>query len=143
MQAGDGLDWGTAFKFLQDAIAEAAQAPPGTTVQIWVAATSPGNPYLPDRSTADQDGSCITPGPCNRSATFEIVANVEVYGGFVGGETQLSERDPLKNVTVLSGDIDGAVFPENHSFHVVFFDFEADISARLDGSRASRRPGRY
>ena len=133
---GDGLTWPTAFVYLQDALARSEfllTFGEATLVKIWVAATSPGNPYLPDRNTADQDGSC-TPGPCNRDATFELLADVEVYGGFLGGETALSERDPLKNVTVLSGDIDGdGILNNDNSLHVVFADDNAFTSARLDG----------
>ncbi len=42
----------------------------------------------------------------DRTATFTLVSGVAVYGGFDGTETLRSERDPVANVTVLSGDID-------------------------------------
>ena len=100
---GDGSDWGPlAFKFLQDALDEAAISEP--PVQLWVAATDPSNPYLPDRDAANPDGSC-DPDPCDRNATFNLINNVELYGGFFGDETVLSQRNPEANETVLSGAI--------------------------------------
>ena len=74
---GDGMLWSTAFKYLQDALTDAPNHLPGT-VQIWVAATDPGNPYRPDRSAADPDGTR------DRQATFRLAADVELYGGFLG-----------------------------------------------------------
>ena len=57
---------------------------------------------------------------------------MKLYGGFEGNESTLDERDPSKNVTVLSGDIDNndnvdsAGIDEsaddingNNSFHVI------------------------
>ncbi len=38
--------------------------------------------------------------------TFIIPPGVAVYGGFAGTETSRAQRDPVANVTVLSGDID-------------------------------------
>ena len=40
-------------------------------------------------------------------STFALTNSVHLYGGFVGTETVRTERDPMQNVTVLSGDIDG------------------------------------
>ena len=75
---GDGLTWGTAYRFLQDALAFASVPANGVT-EIRVAQGT----YLPDRSEADPDGSC-TPGPCNRAATFQLINGVALRGGFAG-----------------------------------------------------------
>ena len=103
-----GDSWNNAFKFLQDALDEAAISEP--PVQIWVAATVETNPYRPDRDAANPDGTCV-PGPCDRTATFNLINNVGIYGGFLGTdhpvapETQLSQSDPEANETILSGFI--------------------------------------
>ena len=41
-----------------------------------------------------------------RTATFTLGDGVAVYGGFAGGETELSQRAPSVNRVVLSGDIE-------------------------------------
>ena len=58
--------------------------------QIWVAAGT----YKP---TTDTD----------RLATFRLKVGIAIYGGFAGTETALSERNPVDNVTILSGDLNG------------------------------------
>ena len=96
---GDGLGWGLdAYKYLQDALADAADAPPRTTVRLWVAATDPINPYRPDRDANNPFGTK------DRNATFLLdFNNVQVLGGFNGTETDADDRDPAVNITVLSG----------------------------------------
>ena len=47
-----------------------------------------------------------TTDPTDRSATFQLVGSVSVYGGFTGTENARSQRDPASNLTILSGDID-------------------------------------
>ena len=84
--ANDGSSWGDAFVDLQAGLSTA-----GAGDQLWVAAGS----YTP-----------APPGGPS-SATFAIPSGVEVYGGFAGGETALSQRDPAANPTVLSGDLLG------------------------------------
>ena len=99
-----GDSWNNAFKFLQDALDEAAISEP--PVQIWVAATVETNPYRPGRDADNPQGTA------DREATFNLISKVEIYGGFLGTdhpvapETQLSQRDPEANETVLSGDLD-------------------------------------
>lgn len=50
-----------------------------------------------------------TPGEAegNRSHSFVSNPNVKIYGGFSGSETDLSQRDPESQLTILSGDLNG------------------------------------
>ena len=50
-----GDSWGNAFKYLNDAIAF-AKLNPGAE-EIWVAATEPSNPYVPDHDAANPGGT--------------------------------------------------------------------------------------
>lgn len=86
---GNGLTWDTAFRDLQQAL-EVATAPD----MVWVAT----GVYVPSALSEPSDP---------RSATFELVSGVGVYGGFAGGETTLAQRSPLTNATILGGDQNG------------------------------------
>jgi hypothetical protein len=94
--ASDGSSWTDAYTDLQSALAIAT-----TGDEIWVAAGT----YKPT-SGAD------------RTISFQLVNDVQVYGGFAGTETLLSERDLSANITLLSGDI-GIGGNSDNSFHVV------------------------
>lgn len=113
----DGLQWSTAFTNVQDAIAAAAATKP---CQVWVAQ----GVYYPDVGGGQSSG--------DRFASFVMTDGVELYGGFPSGNPTFSDRDWEKNVTVLSGDIDGGDTVDasgvvttyqgisgNNSFHVV------------------------
>ena len=99
---GDGTSWASAFDDLQTALAAAVAGD-----QIWVKAGT------------------YRPGPPGAlSSTFLMKGGVDLYGGFAGTETQLSERDWVANPTVLSGDLaqdDGPAFThrEDNVYHVV------------------------
>ena len=93
--ANNGTSWADAYTELQVALAIARDGD-----QVWVAVGT----YKP--------GSA-------RSATFRLVANVAVYGGFAGSETMLAERDPATNVTILSGDIGVPGDNDDNCYHVV------------------------
>jgi predicted outer membrane repeat protein len=87
-QGGDGASWSRAFNNLQDALAVASQ-----NSEIWVA----DGTYYPDVGGGQVDN--------DRLASFTLVDGVSVYGGFNGTETDLNQRDPETNITILSGDI--------------------------------------
>ncbi len=103
--ANDGTSWEDAFQSLQDALDQAANSG-GIVEEIWVAAGT----YRPDQ------GGGQTPG--DRTATFQLLNGVALYGGFAGTEAELSERDIAANPTILSGDLNGDDAPvacTNHS----------------------------
>ena len=80
---GDCSSWANACT-LQTALTGAASGN-----EIWVAAGT-------HKPTAGAD----------RTATFQLMNSVALYGGFAGTETSRIERNPALNVTILSGDID-------------------------------------
>lgn len=92
----DGSNWLNAFPDLQQALAVATD---GDT--IWVATGI----YFP---TAGAD----------RSISFVLKQGVTLLGGFLGTETEASQKDFLTNETRLSGNIG---FPQgsDNSFHVL------------------------
>ncbi|MBP7934137.1 MAG: hypothetical protein KA354_05755 [Phycisphaerae bacterium] len=119
--AGNGATWHDAFTELQSAL---AAAQPGD--EIWVAA----GVYRPDvhPATGGHTG--------DRSLSFRLKVGVGVYGGFDGTESVRSTRNPLKNRTFLSGDLNGDDHaggdPRENSLHVVVAD-GVDATAVLDG----------
>ena len=122
---GDGIGWGTAFKYLQDAL-DTADNLPGPH-EIWVAETDPSNPYRPDQD-------CNNPGGTNNDGlSFEMITAVEVYGGFFGDEVTLEDRDIVANETVLSGDIGVLGDDSDNSINIVRFDQLSGSPAVLDG----------
>ena len=104
----DGRSWSTAFATLADALA----ATGGGRREIWVAAGT----YKPTGGT-------------DRTASFVLQEGLELYGGFMGGESSRSQRDWNRNATILSGNIGPANRGGDNSFHVVI---GADESV-LDG----------
>jgi predicted outer membrane repeat protein len=55
----------------------------------------------------------------NRTISFVLKNGVAIYGGFVGTETLLTQRNPTKNITILSGDIGVPNNKNDNSYHVV------------------------
>ncbi|MCP4251425.1 MAG: right-handed parallel beta-helix repeat-containing protein [bacterium] len=106
----NGTSWEDAYIHLQDALAEASGDL--SVGFIWVAAGT----YTPDLGAGQTVG--------DRDATFALVPDVKLYGGFAGGDTSLIERDAEANPTILSGDLnadDGPGFANNdeNSRHVM------------------------
>ena len=114
--------WADACPELQTALSLAADGD-----QIWVASGT----YTPDY---DIDSGKHTG---DRTATFQLISGVPIYGGFDGGEKTLEERAELFDDTILSGDLkgnDGPGFENNddNSYHVVTSSGDA-LSPALDG----------
>jgi predicted outer membrane repeat protein len=101
---GNGQSWGTAYRTLQDAL-DKANAHGGTSYEIWVAE----GVYTPDE---DDDGDHANNAE-DESFTLSY-NNVQLYGGFAGGEIAREQCDWQANVTVLSGDIDGNDTTDTH-----------------------------
>jgi hypothetical protein len=107
----DGSSWANAYDGLQlKSVMDEPQYG-----DIWVARGT----YYP---TADGD----------QTVSFQMQSDVRVYGGFAGTETSLSERSPMTNVTILSGDIGNPGDNIDNSYHVIS---NTDVSntAILDG----------
>lgn len=127
--ANDGSSWSNAFNKLQDALDAATSGD-----QIWVS----WGVYYPDEGLNQTND--------DRNSTFILKDGVEVYGGFEGSETLLSERDIDANPVILSGDIDEndvnidtnhiaettADIAGSNSYHVVFGG-DATATTILDG----------
>jgi hypothetical protein len=119
--AGDGLSWVTAYRFLQDALADAV-ASGGAVTEILVAQGT----YPPDRDELNPDGTG------DRSATFQLSSGVALIGGFAGTGAGLpNERDVELYESILSGEI-GAPGTSDNSYHVVTGS-GTDSSAVIDG----------
>jgi len=106
--AKNGRSWADAFENVQDALTAAAR---GNLIHVAAGV------YEPDR------GATVTPG--DRTATFRLIDDVALKGGFAGyGEPSPTVRDYNDYETVLSGDLagdDGAGFAGygENSYHVV------------------------
>jgi len=102
--AATGCSWTDAFLTLQDALAVASGTDPD---QIWVA----NGTYYPDEGSGQTNN--------DQNSTFTLIDGVNVYGGFAGGETLLSQRNPTLNIAILSGDIDQSGTAAGNAFTVV------------------------
>jgi len=104
---GDGSSWASARNDLQAALAAAQSGD-----EIWVAQ------------------GVYKPHATNRAISFDLKNGVAIYGGFVGIEDSLLQRNPA-NTSTLSGEINGAPTSDN-SYHVVRA-ISVNATAVLDG----------
>ena len=107
---GDGASWATAYRFLQDGLADATA---GGVSEVRVGQGT----YQPDRNALHPDGTL------DRDATFRLIGGVALLGGYVGiGAENPDARDIETHVTVLSGDLagdDGGFFTNRRNAEVV------------------------
>ena len=113
--SNNGTSWGNAFNDLQDAFDTATPEK-----EIWVADGS----YQPDQGNSYSAG--------DRSATYQLMSKVAVYGGFPNGGGNWSTRNPQTNVTILDGDIGTDDDNSDNSYHILTGS-GTDASAILDG----------
>lgn len=133
--ANNGTSWTNAFVHLQTALAAAAPLVGQCNVdgvEIWVARGT----YMPDGGYTPPGGMHVA-GSGNRTATFELLSGVAIYGGFRGqpGDEGMnnpttrppdlapSTPDPLTD-SILSGDLSNDDQPSfinygENSYHVV------------------------
>lgn len=109
---GTGASWANASGNLQAMIDASA-----SNDQVWVAA------------------GIYRPGT-TRASSFTIKTSVQVYGGFAGTETALTQRPAITltnpSNSTLSGDIGTVGNTSDNSYHVVWFQQSTNIT-RLDG----------
>ena len=107
---GSGSDWENALTDLQAALDIAQNCADAN--EIWVAQ----GVYYPTRNLS---GALTS----ERGATFFIHRDgMQIYGGFEGGETDLSERNIEQNTTVLSGDVGILNDDSDNAYSVVYID---------------------
>ncbi|MGF1565965.1 MAG: choice-of-anchor Q domain-containing protein, partial [Flavobacteriales bacterium] len=125
---GSGFTWNNAFTDLQVALASATAGS-----QIWVKE----GVYRPTTTN-------------NRFTSFTLSHDVPVYGGFVGGETALDQRDWRTHLTILSGNIGSQSDALDNSYNVVVcnqvngvFTLDGCVvrAGYADGSTAQRQRG--
>lgn len=96
LSCGETSDWSDAFKYLQDALSQAAIC--GDIDEIWVAKGT----YKPDARSCTVDGDCDGPGggtcPLGqclwnlpREQTFQLLDGVGIYGGLVNGDDRRAQ----------------------------------------------------
>jgi predicted outer membrane repeat protein len=95
--SNDGKNWENAYNSLSDALSVAQ-----TNSEIWVA-----------------EGTYYPTEGLDRSSSFVMKDDVDVYGGFDGAETSKDQRDWENNQTILSGDIGVKGLKTDNSIKVV------------------------
>lgn len=117
---GSGASWTDPLGNINEAIDLAwyhAQGS-GDTIQIWVAQGT------------------YKPGP-EREDFYELRNNVQIYGGFSGTETQISQRDWINNQTILSANIGDISIESDNNYRLFYNDYSSsnplNSSAILDG----------
>lgn len=93
----NGSSWDNAFNDLQRALEKIKQGD-----ELWVAKGI----YYP---TEEND----------RNATFKLIEDITIYGGFDGSESELAQRSWEKNETILSGNIGDKDSNTDNVMHVV------------------------
>ncbi|MFT4696676.1 MAG: putative outer membrane repeat protein [Urechidicola sp.] len=106
----DGTNWENAFFDLQDALTIADSS----TVILVAQGT-----YFPTNGD-------------DRTQSFTVSDGVQLYGGFLGNEINISDRNIIENPTILSGDIGNTEDKSDNSYHVLYA-IGVDSTTIIDG----------
>lgn len=68
----------------------------------------------------------------NRDYSFFLKDGIKIYGGFIGNETQMNQRNILVNQTILSGDIGNSSNSDN-CYHIIMAINNSGIGIAIDG----------
>ncbi len=132
----DGSSWPDAYNFLQDGLDNARAD--SNIGHVYVAQGT----YTPDTNTVEPSGTG------DRKASFALINNVGLYGGFPTGGSDFNNRNIELYETILSGDLLGndtedigldILFDDpnraENSYHVFYHpnDLNLNSSAILDG----------
>ncbi len=107
--SGDGSNWGSAFKTLSEAIKVASS---NVTDEVWVAKGT----YIPN---TNHYGTRYDPPSFSYSMAFYLKKPINIYGGFIGTETTLAQRNWEANETILSGNINNLNDSTDNIYHVL------------------------
>ena len=114
----NGSSWSNAFTELSTAINST------TSGEIWVSRGT----YFPLTDLNSQ----VPTNP--RQKTFKLKLNIAIYGGFIGLETNLNQRNWVENPTILSGEIGNINDLTDNLIHVVSCEYSAlNVNTILDG----------
>ncbi len=114
--SNDGSSWQNAYQSLTTALAAAHTN--AAVTQIWVASGT----YYPSQTN-------------NRDDFFNIRRNnLQVYGGFTGSETSLTQRNAAINPTILSGNIGNAASNSDNSYHIMVIELNPANPQPIDNS---------
>ena len=106
--ADDGTTWTNAFRTntaLQDALNTSC-----LSNEIWVAAGT----YKPSSVPIECTGCSGS-----RDYSFFVKEDIRLFGGFMGNETNFIQSDPIKNQTILSGDVGTPVVNTDNCHNIV------------------------
>lgn len=106
---GNGASWGTAYRYLSDALAAAA-IPANNITEVRIGQGT----YVTDQSNANPTGTGLS------TASFLLVSGIPVRGGYAGfGSATPDVRDPLAQPTVLTADIGVVGVIADNSYNVL------------------------
>jgi hypothetical protein len=97
--ANNGSSWANAYKYLQDALADANSSPKPVEVRVAQGI------YRPNEDPLDTDGTGYRD---RREDTFQLINNMTIKGGYAGaGYPDPNARNLELYETILSGDLNG------------------------------------
>ena len=107
--SGDGKSWAAAFKTLQEGINAASSS---VADELWVAKGT----YVPNTNFY---GTRYDAPQYSTTMTFYLKKPIKIYGGFLGTETALTQRNWEVNETILSGNIRDLADSTDNIYHVL------------------------